>query len=322
MHSGILHRATTALLALASTPPPQRAAVQLQAASQHATMEMSTVQLHAVEAGSRVPTDLPPLVLLHGLLGSGSNWATWARALAQSCEADGKPRRIVLVDLRNHGTSGHNGDMSFEAMAGDLVHLLDRLQIKRAALFGHSIGGKVAMTTALLHRERVERLCVIDIAPTSYDSNFAQWSTIEAVIAAMRSVNLDVIDSKADAEQQLLRTIDDPMLRAFVLMNLQRNPGPNASFRWRVNLKAIENSLPQLGSWDVACNAEKYSGNTLFVAGGKSRFLTTRHLPAIEEQFSRFSLSTIRTAGHWVQAEEPDALLIIANNFLAVASSP
>ena len=60
----------------------------------------------------------------------------------------------------------------------------------------------------------------------------------------------------------------------------------------------------------VSIKAVEIEGDTLFVAGGKSRFLRSSHLPAIQEHFSRFSLSTIRSADHWIHADEPEALLL------------
>jgi pimeloyl-ACP methyl ester carboxylesterase len=67
------------------------------------------VRLHTINVGSRALTTEPAIVVLHGLLGSGSNFATWAKALANSCDAEGKPRRVLLADLRNHGESAHAG---------------------------------------------------------------------------------------------------------------------------------------------------------------------------------------------------------------------
>ena len=97
-------------------------------------------------------------------------------------------------------------------------------------------------------------------------------------------------------------------------------PLSSSSFAWRVNLPAIESSIPALTGWDLG-NRGHFAGNTLFVAGGKSRFLRSSHLPAIQEHFSRFSLSTIRSADHWIHADEPEALLLIATNFLAVPNA-
>lgn len=230
----------------------------------------------------------------------------------------GTPRRVLLADLRNHGDSPHNSDMSFEQMAADVTSLLDEQGIERAVLCGHSIGGKVAMATALLHPDRVERLMVLDMAPVSYEPSEPQWEAILSVVNAMRTVKLDSISSKRDADQMLARSVGDAGLRAFVLTNLMRTPDGN--FRWRVNLDAIESSMPMLGKWEVAGQDPadlQYDSFTLFVGGGKSRFLRSTHLPAIEQSFSKFSLSTLREASHWVHADEPDALLLIASKFLA-----
>jgi esterase len=191
------------------------------------------------------------------------------------------------------------------------------------------------MATALLHPQRVERLLVLDMAPVTYDAAEPQWGAIGAVVQAMRTVRLPTIRGKRDADQLLSRVVSDPGLRSFVLMNLVRGRSSGASgagaaggsegagFRWRVNLPAIEAALPALGGWDLggAGDDAVYSGNTLFVGGGKSRFLRSSHLPAIQRHFTRFSLSTIRSADHWIHADEPEALLLITTRFMAVPAA-
>eukprot|EP00965_Chrysotila_dentata_P020240 670073-Pleurochrysis_carterae.AAC.1 len=126
------------------------------------------VELHFSEAGARSLTKAPPIVILHGLFGAGGNFKTWASGLASQLDADKTPRRIMLVDLRNHGSSAHSSEMSFDAMAADVLALLDKQGIKQAVLCGHSLGGKVAMALALARPERIERLIVLDIAPGAW----------------------------------------------------------------------------------------------------------------------------------------------------------
>eukprot|EP00962_Isochrysis_galbana_P060424 scaffold34873_cov73-Isochrysis_galbana.AAC.1 len=101
-----------------------------------------TCALRHSDVGSRFDTALPAVVVVHGLLGSGSNFQSWASRLSEDCAAKGKPRRVLLVDLRNHGDSDHAPTMSFEEMAADVLRLLDELGIRRAVLCGHSLGGK------------------------------------------------------------------------------------------------------------------------------------------------------------------------------------
>ena len=87
-----------------------------------------TVSLSFAEAGSRLKPTAPPIVLLHGLFGAGGNFASWAAKLDASLVAASDPRRIMLVDLRNHGRSPHIEDMSFAALAADVRRRHSRTQ--------------------------------------------------------------------------------------------------------------------------------------------------------------------------------------------------
>ena len=98
----------------------------------------TTVPLFHREFGG---ADGPPLVILHGMLGSSRNWQTVGRDLASG-------RRAFALDLRNHGMSPHADDMSYGAMAADVVAWMDGHGIDAAELIGHSMGGKLAMPRA------------------------------------------------------------------------------------------------------------------------------------------------------------------------------
>jgi len=100
----------------------------------------------------------PPLLVLHGLFGSSSNWRGVARQLAET-------HTVYSVDLRNHGASPWADSMAYPEMADDVLQLMDRLGLKQAAVLGHSMGGKTGMALALRHPQRVRRLFVVDIAP-------------------------------------------------------------------------------------------------------------------------------------------------------------
>lgn len=58
--------------------------------------------------------------------------------------------QAVCVDLRNHGDSPHTDEMGYRIMSEDVARLLSEQQIQQAIVVGHSMGGKVAMTLALL----------------------------------------------------------------------------------------------------------------------------------------------------------------------------
>jgi haloacetate dehalogenase len=114
---------------------------------------------------SERPDKRPVLVLLHGF---PQTHALWARVTAHLAERFW----LVLPDLRGYGDSppapddeAHHG-YSKRAMAADVIGLLDRLGVERFYLCGHDRGGRVAHRLALDHPQRLQRLCLIDIAPT------------------------------------------------------------------------------------------------------------------------------------------------------------
>ena len=97
-----------------------------------------------------------PVVLGHSLLCSGEMWAPQVGALAERC-------RVVNVDFRGHGRSGHaDGPFTLYDLVADVVAVLDHLHIERAVWAGLSIGGMVALRAALVAPDRVSALVLLD----------------------------------------------------------------------------------------------------------------------------------------------------------------
>jgi haloacetate dehalogenase len=108
----------------------------------------------------------PPLLLLHGHPQTHLTWHKIAPALARRFT-------VVATDLRGYGDSSKpDGGLrhvaySKRAMAVDQVHVMQALGFQRFAIVGHDRGGRVAHRLALDHPDRVERIVVLDIAPTA-----------------------------------------------------------------------------------------------------------------------------------------------------------
>lgn len=119
----------------------------------HSTrVPVPAAELHLREAG-----DGPPLVLLHGWPQHAGMWNAVGGRLAEEY-------RVLAPDLRGFGRSqAPPGDYSKHALAGDILALLDRLEIERAVLVGHDWGGWIAWLLALEHPERVERFVSLDV---------------------------------------------------------------------------------------------------------------------------------------------------------------
>src|SRR4051812_5231868 len=115
--------------------------------------DVNGVSLHYEEHGSG-----EPLVLLHGGLGAGETFG----AIMPSLSAD---RRVIAVDLQAHGgTADVDRPLRPQTMADDVAALIEHLDLPRADVMGYSLGGTVALRTAIQHPERVRRLVVVSVA--------------------------------------------------------------------------------------------------------------------------------------------------------------
>jgi len=243
----------------------------------------------------------PPALVLHGLFGSGTNWRTIARRLRNRLECH-------LVDQRNHGRSPHARDMSYPTLAADVLAYLDTHEIERAGLIGHSMGGKTAMTLALNAPERVRWLVVADIAPARSPSDHLP------ILDALRALPVDGLASRAAAEAALAPAIPDLGLRRFLLQNLVHAGA--GGLRWRIDLDAIANALPDLNDFPSTAPDAVYEGPTLFVRGERSDYVAAHHEPRIGALFPVASIVTVAGAGHWLHAEQPAAVTAAVQSFL------
>ncbi|GAB2667016.1 alpha/beta fold hydrolase [Kribbella swartbergensis] len=240
-----------------------------------------------------------PVVVMHGLFGSGRNWMTAARRLSGD-------HRVFAFDLRNHGSSPHTETMSYPEMAEDVRETIESLGAGPVALVGHSMGGKTAMLTALEHPEVVERLVVVDAAPVAYPPAFVEYAR------AMRNADLSAVQRRADVDAQLAGAVQSPGTRAFLLQNLILD---DAGARWRPNLPVIEAALPAISGWP-AVEGLRYEGPTLFIYGGKSDYVQQDHRATIASYFPQVRYAEIPEAGHWVHAERLDDFLTTLTPFL------
>ena len=113
-----------------------------------------------------------PLLVVHGFTGAKEDFVEHLPALADA------GWHVVAPDLRGHGASDAPGDeesYTLEVLAGDLLDLADALGWGRFALLGHSMGGMVAQTAALVAPERLEALVLMDTCsgPVDFDRQLA-----------------------------------------------------------------------------------------------------------------------------------------------------
>lgn len=252
------------------------------------------MELNAVELGSG-----PPLVLLHGLFGSARNFGAVQKRLAAH-------RRVLALDLRNHGASPHAAGMGYGEQAADVLDTLRQRDALPAVLVGHSMGGKVAMRLALQAPDAVSRLVVCDIAPVAYPPHFRDYAR------AMMDLDLAPGLTRAAADAALAPNVPEPAVRAFLLQNLSLGAQPE----WRIGLAEIADALPEIEAWDAPAGA-RYPGPVLILTGDRSDYVRQEHRPAIRALFPAARFVTLKDAGHWLHADQPEAFVSAMEAFAA-----
>ncbi|APE32186.1 alpha/beta hydrolase [Halomonas aestuarii] len=242
--------------------------------------------------------DGTPLVVVHGLLGSADNWRSHAKQWQRR-------RRVIAVDLRNHGRSPHVAGMGYEPMAEDLLALLDRLDVSRAHLLGHSMGGKVVISLARLAPARVASLIVADIAPVAYGHDH------DSVFAALRRVEAGEPTNRREADALLAEHVEESAVRLFLATNLERDD--SGILRLRIGLDEIQGDYETIMGEPAGEGA--FDGPTLVLRGAQSRYVTDEMLPALREVLPQAEIQTLE-AGHWLHAEQPAAFQAAVNGFL------
>ncbi len=232
-----------------------------------------------------------PLLIAHGLFGSARNWGVIAKRLSET-------RRVITVDMRNHGNSDWHDSHSYPDMADDLAQVLT----EPTDILGHSMGGKAAMVLALQNPSLVNRMVVADIAPVCYAHSQS------GPIAAMRKVDLANITSRSDAKEQL-GTLE-PGVADFLLQSLDMKER-----RWRLNLDVLSAEMDKIIGFPPVTGA--FTGPTLFLSGGTSDYVQPDARPMIKTLFPAAKFAKIPGAGHWLHAEKPREFTAAISAFLS-----
>ncbi|XP_043278544.1 protein ABHD11-like isoform X2 [Venturia canescens] len=268
---------------------------------------------HGSEKTNVTKPTLAPVIIMHGLFGSKNNWNTLAKVIHQRTN-----RKVIAVDARNHGESPHSSLMSYPDMAEDVIKLLESLELGKAILIGHSMGGGTMMYTALNYPERIEKLIVVDFSPLIRTRNTKGLSEMGQIFDAMLSAEikngLPLSESRKLVDRQLTKIIHSETLRQFLLMNLvEYEPG---KLKWRVNLPVLAEKFSNHIAKFPLKGSEQYTGPTLFIGGGRSDYIKKEDHPSIKKLFPRAEIRYIDGAGHWVQSEKPAEFLDMTVHFI------
>ncbi|MCB9728601.1 MAG: alpha/beta fold hydrolase [Deltaproteobacteria bacterium] len=254
-------------------------------------------------------------MLVHGILGSGANWRSFARKLV----AAHPEWRVVLPDLRNHGRSrGALPPHTVAACAADLARLGRRFDVAPSVCIGHSYGGKVALAWARDHGgDHAREVWALDSPPgTGRGADESSADGVGRVLEALRRVRMPVA-----RREDLVAALDELGLSAAVAQwmttNLEAAPG---GYRWRFDIDAIEAMVDEYlraDLWPVVEAPPVGLRVGLVIAGRGGRYDRAERLRAERARGPRVEVHELPGSGHWVHVDAPGPLAALLGDVLA-----
>ena len=281
---------------------------------------------HAIVTSPSLPAGSSPrrfMLFLHGILGSGPNWRTFAKQIIAAEPAWG----AVLVDLRLHGESqeGFAAPHTIAAAAHDVQELITTIEGASAgrvrSVLGHSFGGKVALELAGQRNRDLDQLFVIDSTPSARPSGRGSEST-QHIIDLLASLPGEFSDRNAFTAWIEERGVSRPTAM-WLAMNVR--PVPNTTrFVFRVDVAGIREMLRdyfRVDLWNVLEGEgtdTKRPMETHLIVGGRSSIVDDADREHAK-RCPRTTLDVIEEADHWVHVDAPDALRTLVLGYLAAA---
>jgi pyruvate dehydrogenase E2 component (dihydrolipoamide acetyltransferase) len=228
------------------------------------------------------------IVLVHGYGGDKNSWQFVQEPIAGG-------RTVYAIDLPGHGTSDKDvGDASVDFLARTVLGFLDQIEVRKAHLVGHSLGGAVVVAAAALAPERVRSLTLV--APAGFVSP-PDTEYLRGFSAAVSRRDLKPLLGHLFADDKYVtRQLVDDLLR------YKRIDGVSAA------LEALVDTL--LDGDQQAIDASKLLESvdlpTVIVWGAEDRILPVPEGAAIDQ---RAELRVVAGAGHMVHVEKPDAVI-------------
>lgn len=223
-----------------------------------------------------------PVVLIHGLSGRAVSWSEVGRALAA------RGFHVIAPDVRGHGDSDKSEEYRIEGYVGDVVDLIQDLELRPAHLVGHSLGGAVAWEVAAARPDLVRRLVIEDQHPNADPD---AWKADQEVFAswprqfASREEGIEFLRAGG-------RTV------AWWEPSLVRQP--DGGWGWTFDFNALietKRHLYEQPRWE---GLRRVQATTLVIRGGRSAHLRPEDAERMVRTIAAARLLTLPDADHWV----------------------
>lgn len=242
--------------------------------------------------------DAPAVVLHHPLATNLSYWDELTAALVSDY-------RVLRFDARGHGkTDAPQGPYPFETLAGDVVGLMDKAGITRAAFVGLSMGGMVGQYLGLLHPDRFSCLSIV--------------SSSSRVAPEFRSLWVDRV--KVAREKGMASQVEPAMARWIAETTRTRKPELISRFTRMIATTPLEGYAGWCGAiehLDITARLGAITLPTQVIVGDKDPATPVAASEAIQKAIPGSKLVVLPDVSHMLSAEDPAAFHAALLPFLA-----
>jgi pimeloyl-ACP methyl ester carboxylesterase len=248
----------------------------------------------------------PPLVIIHGLMGSSRTFSHVAHSKRIRMNRD-----CYLIDMRNHGNSEHTVDLTYNLMKTDVIGFLNEHSIKECDILGFSMGGKIGMTTALDPafdaKTRIRKLIVVDVAPVKQE----YYDGTSEIMNILLQLDLTQMKNRNQVEKHFENEIPSQKMRRFLMTNLEVD---GSKLYWKCNLDGIANHFRDI--LDFEKQSTHFDNPTLFIRGENSHAVNSKNIPIIRSYFPNCTIETIKGCGHWIHMDQPEEFIEHVSDFI------
>lgn len=292
-----------------------------------AASQLDTMKQAYSSINPPVNRNLPPVIFLHALADCRRSWKKTVPDIVKNTG-----RKAYLLDARNHGESSRADKMDYDVLTQDVVDFMNELDIKKAIVVGHSMGGRTAINLALKHPDKVDSLVVEDMTPQNVPSGPNSFTTflLREINSCLKSIppETDEYSGKKMFLDVLLPVVAalnyidaDKVLNNYDLDMLPMQKIGNA-FRMDVDLEVVgemmssDHLVQNLPESDF-----RYNGEALFLYGSKAFFKLDKD-PSIKKLFPRAVLKKIDGASHMLHLDSPAEFIETVSDFILCENTP
>ena len=239
----------------------------------------------------------PALVLIHGVGADATSWDQIAAALAPEF-------RVLRLDLRGHGSSGHiEGTLALDDFVQDVVDVLDACTVPTAHVVGFSLGGMIAQGVALQHAHRVHRLVLLSAVAGRTAEEREQ---VQTRLAILREQGIAAITGAAQERWFTTGFIArNPDLVDRRMRQLRENHPPSYAAAYTV-----------FSTSDLGGHLHAIRAPTLIATGEDDIGSNTRMARFMHEEIKGSRLEILPNLRHSILVEAPELVTRLVRDFL------